>query len=75
MARQMASNESISSPAEISLSDFSIGPDDQSLLLHNFHPAVDEVFIQLEIRNAIAEKSANGIFPLEKRYGMSGFIQ
>ena len=43
--------------------------------LHDFDPSVDDALVQLHIRNAVAQQTADSVMTFIDRYAVSAFIQ
>ena len=43
--------------------------------LHDFDPSVDDALVQLHIRNAVAQQTADSVMTFIDRYAVSAFVQ
>ena len=64
-----------SSLPEISFSNVCIADKLDAGSLHDFDPSVDDALVQLHIRNAVAQQTADSVMTFIDRYAVSAFVQ
>src|SRR5581483_10573563 len=54
--------------------DVDAGPEDHAFVLHLLHPALDDVLLDLEVRDAQAQQAADVVLALKDRHRVAGTV-
>jgi len=71
----MASKPSVRDSTENVHADVRVGLEDHAFSAHLLDAAVDDMFFELEIRDAVAEQAADAVILFKNRDGVAGAAQ